>query len=331
MRVAVTGVGGFVGGAVATRLTAAGTEVVGLGRREPGPPGLAAYVRWDLASGEPAPGVIATCDAVVHAAALVAPWGLDGPFMETAVGGTARLLDAVAPSARLVVIGSASVYGPRRDMAAAVEPEAPVDARRYRTAYARSKAAQERLVLGRRPDAIVLRPRAVWGPGDRTLLPRVLARVRGGTLLLPAGGARRASMTYLDSLLVAVDAALACRVAGPVNVADATPLPPGELLARLFATLGRRVRIVDVPVGVGDAVAGIVEAAWRLARRPSEPPVTRYAVDAIGRPLVLDLARLHRELGVAPDADIGRGIASVAAAMRGAGHEDGEDDRSSSP
>ena len=334
MRVAVTGVTGFVGGAVALRLAADGVDVVGLGRRAAQPAGVGSYVRWDLASGEPAPPILATCDAFVHAAARVAPWGPDEPFLRTAVGGTARLLDAIGPSARLIVIGSASVYDPRRAHAHARELEAPVDDTRYLNAYARAKAAQERLVLARRPDALVLRPRAVWGPGDPTLLPRLLARVRGGRLLLPAGGALPASMTYLDSLVEAVVAGLRSEVFGPVNVADATSLAPSVLLARLFAALDRPVRIVGIPVVAADAAASVVEAMWRAAGRRAEPPITRYAVAAFGRPLVLDLTRLHDELGVAPDADIEDGVARVAAALvalRGAGHEDGEDDCSSPP
>jgi nucleoside-diphosphate-sugar epimerase len=331
MRVAVTGVTGFIGGAIARRLHAADHEVVGLGRRPSPPAGPVRYLRWDLASGEPAPPILASCDAIVHAAARVSPWGPDAPFRETAVRGTARLLDGIGPDARVIVIGSASVYDPNRAGDPAREPEAPVDERRYRNAYARSKAAQERLVVERRPDALVLRPRAVWGPGDETLLPRILARVRAGRLLLPGGGARPASMTFVDSLVDAVEAGLASSMRGPVNVADATPIPPARLLRVLFAGLGRDVRIVGIPVAMAEAAAAALETAWTAAGRRDEPPFTRYAVDAIGRPLVLDLARLHDGLGVAPDADVDFGVARVVAVMREAGHGDGEDDRSSPP
>ena len=142
-------------------------------------------------SHDAAPPTISACEAVVHAAAHVSPWGGDAPFVAATVRGTSRLIDAIAPDARLVVIGSASVYDPRLTHAGARERDGPVPPRRYLNAYGRAKAAQEGVVRARRPDAVILRPRAVWGPGDRTLLPRVMARARRGVLPLPAAGIAR--------------------------------------------------------------------------------------------------------------------------------------------
>ena len=317
MRIAVTGVTGFVGGAVASALTADGHEVLGLGRaREPGR-WSGPYARWDLASGDAAPPGLRECEAVVHAAAHVAPWGGDRPFVAATVRGTTRLIDGIAPGARLVVIGSASVYDPRLAHANARERDAPVPPGRYLNAYGRAKAAQEGVVRARRPDAIILRPRAIWGPGDRTLLPRVMARARGGVLVLPGGGRRAASMTYVDSLVVAVRAALERPdVAGPVNVADATPVVPAALLEELFDRLYRPIRIVAVPRSLADGAASVIELGWRLVPLRAEPPLTRYAVAALARPLTLDLTRLHEELRVRPDAAVDIGLARTAASLR---------------
>ena len=317
MRIAVTGVTGFVGGAVARALAAEGHEVLGLGRAEEPATWSGTYARWDLASSDAAPSPLRACEAVVHAAAHVSPWGGDAPFVAATVRGTTRLIDAIAPDARLVVIGSASVYDPRLPQANARERDGPVRPGRYLNAYGRAKAAQEGVVRARRPDAVILRPRAVWGPGDRTLLPRVMARARRGVLPLPDGGHRPASMTYVDSLVEAVTAAVARNdVAGPVNVADATPVVPAVLLEELFDRLYRPIRIVSVPAPLADGAAAIVELGWRVSPLRAEPPLTRYAVAAIARPLTLDLTRLHEELGVRPDAAVDVGLARTADWLR---------------
>ena len=314
MRVAVTGATGFVGGAIADHLASAGHDVLAVGRRAR-PPGIAHdYLVWDLAGDTPPPRVLAACDAVVHAAAHVAPWGPDAPFRQVTVAGTERLLRAMDPAARLVVIGTASVYDPRIPHVLVLEAEAPVAADRYLNAYGRAKADQERLVLAAHPDAVVLRPRAIWGPGDTTLLPRILARVRAGRLPLPGGGRHPMSTTHISSLTTAVAAALERpAVGGPVNVADATPTTPARLIGMLFEALGRNVRIVAVPTTMAWAAAAAVEGVWRVAGRSNEPPITRYAVAGLARAFTLDLGRLHRELEVQPDVDVAWAAGELAA------------------
>lgn len=323
MRVAVTGVTGFVGGAVARRLRLEGHDVVGVGRRPHPEDWPDRYVRWDLADGSPAPASLREVDAVVHAAAHVATWGPDATFARVTVDGTARLLDALAPDARVVLVGTSSVYV--ADPAAATprapvrEADGPVPPDRYPNAYARTKAAQELLVRARFPNALVLRPRAVWGPGDRTLLPRVLARVRCGLLPLPGGGRAPASFTHVYTLVDAVIAGLArAHVTGPVNVADATSRPTAELVEALGAALGSPIRVVPVPSPVATGAALALEAVYRAARTRREPPLTRYAVAAFTRPVVLDLRRLHGELGVVADRGPADGMDAVAAGLRDA-------------
>ena len=304
MRIAVTGATGFVGGAVARRLVASGHEVLALGRSDVGPEGVE-YAQWVLGVDGRPPDGLAGCDAVVHAAAHVAAWGDERLFHAVTVTGTARLIDAIGPAARLVVIGSSSVYAPDGRRGTYPESDAPVDARRYLGPYPRAKADQERLIAARRPDAIVLRPRAIWGPGDRTLLPRVEARVRSGRLVLPDGGRKPMSTTHIDSLADAVEAAIAnSHVRGPVNVADATSRTPAELLLALYAARNEPLRIVGVPGRLADAVAIALEATYRLARTRREPPITRYAIGALSAPVVLDLTRFHQELGIIPDVDL---------------------------
>ncbi len=304
MRIAVTGATGFVGGAIVQRLAAHGHEVLALGRSVAAPEGVE-YARWDLGVDGLPPAALPACDAVVHAAAHVAPWGDERVFQAVTVRGTARVIDAMDPGARLVVIGSSSVYVPDGREGTYRESDTPLGSRHYRGPYPRAKADQEHLVEAGRPDAIILRPRAVWGPGDRTLLPRIESRVRAGRLVLPDGGRNRMSTTHIESLADAVEAALAHPdVRGPVNVADATPRSPRELLLALFAARNEPLQVIGVPGRLADGVAIALESAYRLAGTRREPPVTRYAISAVAAPIVLDLGRLHAELGVSPDVDL---------------------------
>src|SRR4051812_3483957 len=161
MRVAVTGASGFCGGAVARAAADAGADVVCVGRR-PGPVG--GHVRWDAAAERPD---LAGADAVLHLAAAVGDPGpgraVEAAFRAVNVGGTARLLEA-AGQRPVVWVGSASAYRPG-PYAGPVTEDHPRDGQR--SAYGRTKAAGDRLAL--EAGAVVLRPRAVYGAGDRHL------------------------------------------------------------------------------------------------------------------------------------------------------------------
>jgi nucleoside-diphosphate-sugar epimerase len=309
MRVAVTGATGFIGGAIARGLADDGHQVVALGRRTDAslPAGLG-YRRWDLA--ESPPGDLPEVDAVVHAAAEVADWGTWDRFQAVTVEGTRRLLERY-PEARLIVVGSASVYDPFRPHLGAREGEAPVG--RYRNAYGRAKAEQERLVAALRPDALVLRPHAVYGPGDRTLLPRLLANRRLGRLLLPGGGRQPISITNVDAVVDAVRAGLARPdVRGPTNLADALPVTPRELLDALFFEMALPTRIVNLPLPVAWPLAHALEWGAQLAGSRRAPRLTTYALSHLAWPFTLDLSRAREELGLTLDRSFRDGLSRVA-------------------
>lgn len=274
MRLAVTGAAGFVGGAVVAAARARGWTVHPLTRRE-----------WDVTTGPlPDPPCV---DAVVHRAAVVTDAPAAAPVWAANLHGT-RHVAASFPAARLVHVSTASVYDPRRPTVLAREDAAPVA--RYDTPYAASKAAAERLLAGR-PDTVVLRPHAVYGPGDPTLLPRVLGGVRGRTLVVPGHAGVRHTLTGVDVL---ADAALRACAAPPgvYNVGDAAPVALGDALAALVAARGLDVRVRFLPVP-----AALALTALPAVRRRG---LTRYAVGHLGLERTLDLTAARAGLGLAP-------------------------------
>ncbi|WP_328764134.1 MULTISPECIES: NAD-dependent epimerase/dehydratase family protein [unclassified Streptomyces] len=277
LRVAVTGASGFCGGHVARAAAARGAEVVCPGRR-PGPVGE--HRSWDAARALPD---LAGVDVVVHCAAAVGDPAPGSPaeaqMYAVNVGGTERLLRA-AGGRPVVWVSSASVYDPRRDRSLVDEDHPRAG---QLNAYGRTKAAGEALALA--AGAVVLRPRAVYGPGDGTLLPRLLSRVRAGTLLLP-GPDVPLSLTAVENL---ADAALAAAgwAPGAYNVADAAPYARDAAVRRVLRAHGVVARIRHLPVGVARTAARAAE----LLARGGEPALSRYAVDQLAHPVVLDLTR----------------------------------------
>jgi 2-alkyl-3-oxoalkanoate reductase len=288
VRLAVTGATGFVGGAVAAAARTAGWTVVALGRR----PG--ADVCWDITSG-PLPDA-PEVDAVVHCAGAVSDTARRAELVAANVTGTRHVL-ASFPHARFVHVSTASVYDPRRPTVHARESAAPVA--RYPDAYGASKAAAEHAVRADRPDAVILRPHAVYGPGDPTLLPRVLGAVRGATLFAVGRGDQRISLTSVGNLAAACLLAAESDTSGVFNIADAEPVRLADALAAVLAERGLDARVRFVPLALAWPLALATEAAHRLGARP--PRVTRYAAVHLARERTLDLTAARTVLGYRPE------------------------------
>jgi nucleoside-diphosphate-sugar epimerase len=302
VRIAVTGASGFVGGAVCRALSAAGHDVIGFGRRlapSPGHLGAAAYRQWDLTGGPLADPPDA--DAVVHCAGTVSDWGPRREFFAVNVDGTSNAL-ATWPGARFVHVSTASVYDPRRPTVMATEDQAP--AGRYLNAYGESKAQAERVVLAavtNRP-AIVLRPHAVYGPGDTTLLPRVLAAVRGRRLPAVGDGRQPISLTSIGNLVQACSLAVCGAVdRGVFNVTDAAPVVLDDALRAILAARAITARPVYLPLAAVWPLATVVEGLYRLARSPRPPRLTRYAISHLAVERTLDITAAREALGYRPE------------------------------
>jgi nucleoside-diphosphate-sugar epimerase len=304
-RIAITGASGFVGGRLARSLLARGVEVIGFGRRparearlEPG-----AYRRWDITEGplvDP-PKV----DAVVHCAGTVTDWGPRALFERCHVDGTGNVLASFPAEVPIVHISTASVYDPFAPKVR-VREDAPLPAR-YLNDYAETKAAAERLVLAREA-SVVLRPHAIYGPGDTVLVPRILAAYRFGRLLAVGDGKNRISLTHVDNLVLAAERALVCalggeggrRVRGVFNVADAEPTVLDEALRAVLGARGLPARITYVPRRLGYGLGAVLERVFEAAGSARAPRLTRYIVAQLASEYTLDLGKATAELGYRP-------------------------------
>jgi nucleoside-diphosphate-sugar epimerase len=304
--VAVTGATGFIGGHVVRALVARGDSVLAFGRREaPELEGIPAvsYCRWDIATGPiNAPAV----DAVVHCAGTVSDWGPDSLFQQVNVEGTDAVLGTFAGARRFVHVSTASVYDPLVPKRNVREDASYPD--RYLNAYSRSKMLAEIAVRQLRPDAVILRPHAVYGRGDANLLPRLLAARRGGRQLLIGNGRNRISITHVANLTHGIERAVDGKVSGIFNVAD--PMSPtlDELIQTFLEAARLPPRVVHVPAWCAWPVGAVAETIWALTRQRRPPLITRYLVAQLAQEYTLDLTRARRILGYEPQVDYHGGI-----------------------
>lgn len=321
MRIFVTGASGFVGGAAARKLLAAGHHVRAMSRSESADATVRALgaepVRCDLENVTAAH--LGDAELVLHSAAFVEQWGPRDAWKRFNVDGTARMLAAARQAGvrRFIHIGTeaALFYGQHLrgvDETYPLAPHSPYP-------YASTKAQAEQLVRdanGAGFETIVIRPRFIWGPGDTTLLPTIERLAREGKFMWVNGGRAVTSTTHIDNLVHAIELALVRGQPGAAYfVLDDGVRSMREMIAGIAASRGLELADTSVPAWFADALGTVCEALWRWLPLPGSPPITRFSAMILSRDAILrdDWARV--ELGYAPVISVETGMR----ALKGAG------------
>jgi len=241
-------------------------------------------------------------------------------FAQVNVGGTQRLLDAVRASAgsvqRFVQLSSLAACGPGTTVDPAREDDPPQPV----SAYGHSKLAAERLLwdLDDLP-GVVLRPGAVYGPGDVDFL-QLFRTVRRGFIPQFGGGLQPLNLVYADDLArLTVRCLTDPRAVGRTfHVAHPQPTTAGEVGRVVAAALGIKARSVSLPSALLTPISWGGELIARFTGRPSILSVDRrQELTAPG--WVCDTGRLWRELNWECDTALEEGMRRTAAWYREAG------------
>lgn len=308
----VTGANGFVGSALAARLSQSGAGVRAAVRRPPAAPrqGLEYVAAPSLSAGADWRHALEGVSAVVHAAARVHVMRDEASdplqeFRRANVEGTLALARQAAAAGveRFVFVSSIKVNGestPRDRPFSAADVPQPQDP------YGVSKLEAERALVGLARETglqvVIVRPPLVYGPGVKANFFALLRWLHRG-VPLPFGAIHnRRSLVALENL---VDLLATCveHPAAPgqtLLVSDGEDLSTTELLRRLAVALGKRARLVPVPERAL-IIAAQVLGAGSIARR-------------LCGSLCVDIAPTRRLLGWAPPVGVDAGLRMAAEA-----------------
>jgi len=253
--VALTGATGFLGQRLAAALRTDGWRVRALVRREADAARLARAglepCVGDLSDSAALARLTAAAPLTIHCAGLIKA-RTRAEFMAVNGDGAARL--ACAVGGRLILISSL----------AAREPQL--------SPYAASKrAGEEAARLGAHGRLTILRPPAIYGPGDRETLALFRAAAWAAVLPLPGGPLARLALAHVDDVVAAI---LHLARAPPSDVAFAVggAEPDGygwrAIMGAAALAVGRAPRLVRAPAWAILGAGAVSEGVGRLRGAP---------------------------------------------------------------
>ncbi len=323
----VSGATGFLGSRLALALRDRGYDVRALARKT-SDVGALRDAGIEIALGDVAdPSSLARAaagrDVVFHTAGKVTDWGRRDEFFRANVGGTANVIAACreAGVSRLVHVSSLTVLGlPRTGEIATEETVRAVSAP---DPYTQSKIEGEKLALAAHGTGglatTVVRPGVIWGRGDVTFVPRIVALLEKRLVVLVGGGRNRIALSHVDNLVLGLLlAAESSDAAGQLyHMTDGEELTARDAIYALAEAAGLPPPAVSVPYRLLHAAAALLETAARISGRSEPPPLTRLAVRLVACDCRFEIDKAKRELGYRPSVTFREGVGSLGLSTNG--------------
>ncbi len=331
----VTGGTGFIGGKLVEALVASGYQVRCLVRSTSDTRKLLSLgvelCEGDLGDTEVLKKIPDGGDVLFHLAALVSDWGSKEDFHKYNVKATQTLLEA---SLRLglkrfvhmsssTVIWKSDLWGVHNLVD--VDETFPY-CEEYNDFYNASKADAERSVLEfykqKGLETVVVRPSNVWGAGDTVILPRIVKAANKGFLHPMGSSSRTVTPCLVENL---VQALLLCSISknAPGNIYfinDGVKISYMDFIKKQLHASGIEWSPgFSIPYRLAYTVAAVLELIYKTLNVNHPPVLTRMAVAVLAGSRSYSIEKAKKELGYAPDIDMGKGMEKLGDWVRNIG------------
>lgn len=323
MKVLVTGGTGFTGKALVRRLLDLGHEVVALDYKE----GLrtqelrdwgARVILGSVTDREVVRSATEGVEVVHHLAAAFREMNVpDSYYHEVNVGGTRNVLEAAREQGvrKLVYCSTCGVHGN-----VAHPPggeDAPIRPADY---YQRTKYEAEPVVREGGLPSVILRPAAIYGPGDPERFLLIYRRVARGKFPMFGDGRTLYHPLYIDNLVDAFVLAMrdGAGDGGAYLIADEEYVTIEDLVRRVARVLGVDVKIPHYPVWPVVAAGHVVEKVCRPFG--ITPPIFPRRVDWYRQNRAFSIDKARKDLGYRPSVDLDEGLRRTAEWYRREGY-----------
>ncbi|MEM6830199.1 MAG: NAD-dependent epimerase/dehydratase family protein [Bacteroidota bacterium] len=243
-------------------------------------------------------------DWVFLVAAKAGVWGSYQSYYHTNVKGAEYVIDAsiAYEVSRLVYTSTPSVVTLNKPIRNGDE-SLPIP-ERFLNAYQKTKSIAEKRVLSATNDklqTVAIRPQAIWGDGDRHVLPGILKKVQSGSLSVVGDGTTITSVSYVRNVAWAHFLAATCekKIGGNVYfINDEEPVKLWDWLQEYSNSIDLHFSLKKkVSSKVVYALAGILEFFYKISFRKTAPPLTRYGIAKVSNDFYFSIEKAKRDLG----------------------------------
>lgn len=309
MRYLVTGATGFLGGHVAEACAQRGWPVSTIARSGSDTALLekldVTIHRGDLSDADTVGRAVEGADVIVHCAAKVGDRGPADEYRPINVEALRRLLQTCVgrPLHRFIHMSSLGVYEARHHHG--TDETEPLPAAHI-DGYTQTKVEAEQVAWQMRQQhglpLVVLRPGFVYGPRDRTVMPKLIHRLCQGRIHYLGSDYRALNTIYIGNLVDAVFLAVEKpeAVGQAYNLTDGEPVSKRRFIEAVAAGLGQPAPAQRLPYWLA---AILVRVAARHVRRHGmngKPLITPAQFKFMILNLDFSIEKARKELGYQP-------------------------------